>query len=80
MKLMQDPRAQRAVMKGFRLRGRIEGALDRRMQKVAGVLNLATQRDVRALQKRIRDLERALHYAEERLTDAEHIRAAQGRN
>lgn len=80
MKLMQDPRAQQAVMKGFRLRGRIEGAIDRRMQKVAGVLNLATQRDVRALQKRIRYLERALHDAEDRLTDAENIRAAQGRS
>jgi polyhydroxyalkanoate synthesis regulator phasin len=78
MKLMQDPRMQRLVMRGFRMRGRVEGAIDRTVQRVAGRLNLATQRDVRALQKRIRYLEKALHEAEERLTESEDARAPRG--
>lgn len=80
MKLMQDPRAQKLIMKGFRFRGRVEGAVDRRVQSIAGKLNLATQRDLRALQKRIRHLEQALREAEERLTDSEDARAARGRS
>lgn len=79
-KLIQDPRAQRLVMKGFRLRGRVEGAVDRRVQRIAGALSLATQRDIRALHKRIRYLEQALHDAEDRLTDAERNRATRGHN
>ncbi|KPK14785.1 MAG: hypothetical protein AMJ62_11800 [Myxococcales bacterium SG8_38] len=80
MKLMQDPRAQKLIMKGFRFRGRVEGAVDRRVQSIAGRLNLATQRDLRALQKRIRHLEQAVRDAEERLTDAEDARAGRGRS
>lgn len=76
MKLMQEPRMQRLVMRGFRMRGRVEGAVDRTVQRVAGRLNLATQRDLRALQKRIRYLEQALLEAEERLIQAEDARAA----
>jgi polyhydroxyalkanoate synthesis regulator phasin len=77
---MQDPRAQQLVIKGFRLRGRVQGAVDRRVQKIAGALSLATQRDIRALQKRIRHLEQALQDAEDRLMDAESNRGARGHN
>lgn len=79
-KLMQDPRVQRLVMRGFRTRGRIQGAIDRRVQRLAGRLDLATQRDIRALQKRIRYLEKALYEAEERLTEAEDARAGRDRS
>jgi len=58
----------------------VEGALERRVQRIAGVLNLATQRDLRSLQRRLRQLERELREAEERLTDAEDAREAPARN
>lgn len=79
-KLMEDKRVQRAVVKGFRLRGRVEGALDQRLQQIASSLNLATQRDLRALQRRIRHLERELRETEERLIDDEGAREAPGRS
>ena len=64
-KLMQEPRVQQLAVKVFRFRGRVEGGFDRRVQRVAGMLNLATQRDLRSLQRRIRHLERELREAEE---------------
>lgn len=79
-KLLQDPRIQRLVMKGFRFRGRVQGAFEERVQHVAGMLNLATQRDLRALQRRIRHLERELREAEERLTEAEYDGEAPARS
>lgn len=79
-KLMKDPRAQQLVVRAFRFRGRVEGALDQRVQRVAGILNLATQRDLRALQRRIRHLESELREAQERLTDAEGAREAPARS
>lgn|GEM_PF-1615324 len=79
-KLLQDPEVQRLLVKVFRFRGRIEGAFDQRMQQIAGVLNLATQRDLRALQRRIRHLERELRETEERLSDAEDDREAPARS
>ena len=80
VKLMRDPKVQRLAVKGFRFRGRVEGAFDERVQRVAGMLNLATQRDLRSLQRRIRHLERELREAEERFTDAEVVREAPARN
>ena len=79
-KLMHDPKVQELAVKAFRFRGRVEGALERRVQRIAGTLNLATQRDLRSLQRRIRHLERELREAEERLTDAEDAREAPVRN
>jgi polyhydroxyalkanoate synthesis regulator phasin len=79
-KRLQDPRIQRLVMKGFRFRGRVQGAFEERVQQVAGMLNLATQRDLRALQRRIRHLERELREAEERLTEAEYDGEAPARS
>ena len=70
VKLLQDPRVQEALVRGLRLRGRVQGALDQRVQRVAGSLNLATQRDLRSLKRRIRELERELRETEERLMDA----------
>lgn len=78
--LIQDPKVQELAVKAFRFRGRVEGALEQRVQRIAGVLNLATQRDLRSLQRRIRQLERELREAEERLTDAEDAREAPVRN
>jgi hypothetical protein len=75
-KLMRDPNVQRFAVKAFRFRGRVEGVVDQRVQRIAGMLNLATQRDLRSLQRRIRHLERELREAEERLTDAEDAREA----
>ena len=78
--LMRDPRAQAAVGKLFRFRGRLEGAYYGYVQRVAGTLNLATQKDLRALQRRIRDLERELRETEERLTEAQDAREARDRS
>jgi predicted nucleic acid-binding Zn-ribbon protein len=78
--LIQDPKVQELAVEAFRFRGRVEGALEQRVQRIAGVLNLATQRDLRSLQRRIRQLERELREAEERLTDAEDAREAPVRN
>lgn len=75
-KLLQDPKVQQLVMKAFRFRGRVEGAFDQRVQRIASMLNLATQRDLRALHRRIRHLERELGEAQERLTEAEDAREA----
>lgn len=77
---MQDPRAQRAVIRGLRMHGRIRGAFDRQVQSAAGKLNLATQRDLRALQKRIRELERMLRETEERVSEAEDARSERARS
>ena len=72
--LMRDPRLQDLVVRAFRLRGRVEGAADRQLQRVAGRLNLATQKDLRAMHRRIRHLERELRETEERLSEAEGAR------
>lgn len=65
--LVKDPRVQDLAIRAFRLRGRIEGAADRNLQRVAGKLNLATQKDLRTMHRRIRELERELRDAEARL-------------
>lgn len=72
--LMRDPRVQDLIVRAFRLRGRVEGAADRQLQRVAGRLNLATQKDLRAMHRRIRHLERELRETEERLNEAEGAR------
>ena len=79
-KLMREPRVQQLAVKTFRFRGRVEGGFEQRVQRVAGMLNLATQRDLRSLQRRIRHLERELRETEERLTDAEGSREAPAHN
>lgn len=79
-KLLQRPKVQQAMVKGFRFRGRVEGAWARRVQQIAGMLNLATQRDLRSLQRRIRHLERELREAQERLIDSEDAPEAQARS
>jgi len=79
-KALQDPRVQRWLVRVLRLRGRAEGAFDRRVQRVANALSLATQRDLRALHRRIRDLERELRDAEQRLIEAADARETQDRS
>lgn len=69
--LMRDPRVQDLAVRAFRLRGRVEGAINRQLQRMAERLNLATKKDLRALHRRIRQLERELREAEERLNEAE---------
>ncbi len=78
--LMRDPRVQDLAIRAFRLRGRVEGAVDQQLQKAAGRLNLATQKDLRGLQRRIRHLERELRDAEERLNEREDAREAPARS
>lgn len=80
VKVMQDPRVQQLAVRAFRLRGRLEGATNQRIQRIAGRLNLATQKDLRALHRRIRHLEEELRDAEQRLTEAEGARAAPARS
>lgn len=78
--LMRDPRVQKVAMKAFRFRGRVEGVFNQRVQRIAGILNLATQRDLRALHRRVRHLERELRETEERLIEAEAAREAPARS
>lgn len=72
--LMRRPKVQAVVIKGFRVRGRIEGAIEQTLQRAAGKLKLATHRDLRGLQRRIRHLERDVREAEERLSEGEGAR------
>ena len=78
--LVSDPRVQAAVGRAFRIRGRVEGAVDRQLQSIAHRLNLATQKDLRAMHRQIRQLERELQEAEERLIGAEADREARARS
>ncbi len=78
--LMRDPRVQDLAVRAFRLRGRVEGAVDQQLQRAAGRLRLATQKDLRGLHRRIRHLERELREAEERLIEREDAREAPVRN
>ena len=71
IELMKDPRVQQLAVRAFRLRGRIEGAVDQHLHRVADLLNLATQKDLRALHRRIRHLEQELREAKANLSDAE---------
>ena len=78
-KALEDPRARRLVVRVLKLRGRAQGAFERAVRRVAKRLDLATQKDLRALHRRIRDLEAELRKAEERLIDAEDSREARDR-
>lgn len=78
--LIRDRRVQELAVRAFRLRGRIEGAADRQLERIAGRLNLATQKDLRALHRRIRHLEQEVREAEERLIEAQDAREAPARN
>lgn len=69
--LLRDSRVQSALMRALKLRGRVEGEVDRWLARVAARLNLATQKDVRALQRRIRHLEDELRDAQAALSDRE---------
>ena len=79
-KLMRDPRVQEWVVRAFRTRGRVENAVEQGMQRAACRLNLATQKDLRALHRRIRHLERELRETEERLNEAGADREARDRS
>jgi polyhydroxyalkanoate synthesis regulator phasin len=78
--LMRNRRVQELAVRALRLRGRVEGAADRQLERIAGRLNLATQKDLRAMYRRIRHLEQELREAEERLIEAEDAREAPVRN
>ncbi len=59
-KLLRDPRMQKALMRGLRFRGRVQEEIDRRFERMARRLNLATAREVRELKRTIRRLEEEL--------------------
>ena len=59
-KLLRDPRMQKALMRGLRFRGRAQEEIDRRLERMARRLNLATAREVRELKRTIRRLEEEL--------------------
>lgn len=67
--LLRQRHVQAALVHALRWRGRVEGEIDRRLHEVAVRLNLATQKDVRTLQRRIRYLEQELREAQEVLSD-----------
>ena len=59
-KVLRDPRAQNALMRALRLRGRVQEQVDARLERIARRLNLATAREVRELKRTIRRLEEKL--------------------
>ncbi len=59
-KVLRDPRAQSALMRALRLRGRVQEQVDARLERIARRLNLATAREVRELKRTIRRLEEKL--------------------
>lgn len=59
-KLLDDPRTTQLIMRGLKLRADIDTVVDRRMEKVAHTLHLATKREVRELRRTIRKLEQEL--------------------
>lgn len=63
MKLMQDERVMKAVMNAMQLRGRVQESFDQRAQRLAKALNLATEKEVKALERTIRRMERDLDEA-----------------
>ena len=79
-RLMRDPRIQQLVVRAFRTRGRVENAIETSLQRAAGRLHLATQKDLRALNRRIRHLEEELRESEERLNEVAANREAPVRN
>ncbi len=60
MKVMSNPKVMNVVMKGFQLRGQAQAGIDKRMQKLANRLHLATRDEIATLKDTIRGLERAL--------------------
>lgn len=64
-KVLQDARVQRGIMRGIRFRGRVEEALEQRLERLAGRLNLATKREIRQLKRAIRQLEDELRSRED---------------
>lgn len=60
MGLLGDPRVQKAMMGALKLQAQARSRFEKGVSTVAGGLSLATQKDVSALKKRIRDLEHQL--------------------
>ena len=67
MKLLQNEKLMKAAMQTLMLRGRIEGAMDEQLEKIAKRLQLATREEVREVQRALRRLE---EQAERRATTA----------
>lgn len=60
MGLLGDPRVQKTLLGVLKLQAQARSRFEKGVSTVAGGLSLATQKDVSALKKRIRDLERQL--------------------
>ena len=60
MKLMQDERVMKAVMNAMQLRGKMQETFDQRVERIAKTFNLATQKEVKRLERMLRKMEREL--------------------
>jgi hypothetical protein len=60
MKLLGDPRVQKAMMGALKLQADLRSRWESHVTTVAGHFHLATQKDISALKRRIRDLETQL--------------------
>lgn len=60
MKLLGDPRVQKAMMGALRFQADARSRWEKGVVTVAGQFHLATQKDVASLKRRIRDLETQL--------------------
>lgn len=65
MKLLGDPRVQKTMMGALRLQAEVRTRWEKGVNAVAGQFHLATQKDVAALKRRLRDLEGQLRKLQE---------------
>jgi hypothetical protein len=66
MKLMQDERVMKAMMQAFQLRGKVQERYDQQVDRIAKMLNLATQKEISDLKKTLRKMERELEKARQK--------------
>lgn len=60
VKVMQDERIMKTVMKGFQLKQQAQEQFDARVERIAKQLNLATRGELRDLKRSLRKMEQEL--------------------
>ncbi len=75
MKLMQDERVMKTVMKGFQLKQHAQEQFDARVETVAKQLNLATKAELRDLKRALSKMEQELKKERAKNKDADGSKA-----
>ncbi len=71
MKVVADPRVQKAMMRAINMRADARELVEQRVQNVAAVLDLVTREDVASLKRTIRDLEDTVEELRDELSDTQ---------